>query len=106
MNSRNNSLERVALGIASMFGCYWLYLYFLQEHLNIGYVAKKMIGLICLYGLGLVIFLCILKKVPTKKYVKRKISTNNLYFYIRHGVVIFNGKNRGYPVGDCNAWVV
>ncbi|MBQ6696255.1 MAG: CPBP family intramembrane metalloprotease [Lachnospiraceae bacterium] len=78
MNSRKGSLERVAVGIASMFGIYWIYACFLQDYLQISDSAKKLIGLFSLYGVGLAVFMCILKKVPTQKYVRRKASLKTI----------------------------
>ena len=39
--NKSGDLEKVALGIALMFGVYWLYAYFLQEKLDLPAGVEK-----------------------------------------------------------------
>lgn len=41
MNEKKKSLEKVSLGIAVMFGIYWIYLIFIQNSLDIQPIFKK-----------------------------------------------------------------
>ena len=52
---KNKSLEKIGLGVASMFGIYWIYSVFIQNQLNIQPMFKTIIGLISLYVIGLFI---------------------------------------------------
>lgn len=55
-------LEKIELGIAIMFGIYWIYSILIQNNLNIQQTLKIIIGLISLYGIGLFIFIKMIKK--------------------------------------------
>ena len=50
---KNKSLEKIGLGVASMFDIYWIYSVFIQNQLNIQPMFKTIIGLISLYVIGL-----------------------------------------------------
>lgn len=77
VDDKKKSLERVALGIAAMFGIYWVYL-LLRDFLPIPAGAKTLIGLLCLYGVGLGVYLSILRKMPSRKPVRGKVSGKTL----------------------------
>lgn len=79
MNNTKKSLERISIGIAIMFGIYWIYSFFLQEYLPIGQGAKKLLGLISLYVVGLGLLLQITKSLPNKKIEKQKISFKTVF---------------------------
>lgn len=71
-------LEKISLGIAFMFGIYWIYSVFIQDKLNIQPMLKKIIGLISLYGIGLFIFMKIIKKLPNTKIKQGKVSGKSI----------------------------
>ncbi len=54
--NKSGELEKVGFGIALMFGVYWLYVYFLQDRLNLPVGIEKLLGLVSLYGVGLSLF--------------------------------------------------
>lgn len=85
MIDKRKSLEKVAFGIAVMFGVYWLYSCFLSELIPIADNIKKIIGLISLYVIGLGMFMVITKKVPTQKFERKKVSfkTYSLCFLLQ-----------------------
>lgn len=74
MNEKKKSLEKVSLGIAVMFGIYWIYSIFIQNSLNIHPTFKTIIGLVSLYGIGLFLFIKIISKIPNTKLGKNKVS--------------------------------
>lgn len=74
MNEKKKTLEKVSLGIAIMFGIYWIYSIFIQNSLNIQPIFKTIIGLVSLYGIGLFLFIKIIRKVPNTKLTKNKVS--------------------------------
>lgn len=74
MNEKKKTLEKVSLGIAIMFGIYWIYSIFIQNSLNIQPIFKTIIGLVILYGIGLFLFIKIIRKVPNTKLTKNKVS--------------------------------
>lgn len=51
-----NDLERVSIGFATMFGIYWLYKLFLSPFLNLSPFREQVVGMLLLYGLGLLLF--------------------------------------------------
>ena len=74
MNEKKKTWEKVSLGIAIMFGIYWIYSIFIQNSLNIQPIFKTIIGLVSLYGIGLFLFIKIIRKVPNTKLTKNKVS--------------------------------
>lgn len=80
MNNKCKDLERVSLGIALMFGVYWLYSYVLQERLAWVAGIKTVLGLVVLYGVGLGAFLFCIKDIPTQKRKPEKVSGKILVF--------------------------
>ena len=74
MNHKKRDLERVAFGVAFMFGAYWIYACVLKQQLPVDDAMKTILGMIVLYGLGLGLFLCITRSIPVTSYEKRKIS--------------------------------
>lgn len=74
MNHKKRDLERVAFGIASMFGIYWIYSCLLKQYLSVNDSIKTILGMVVLYGLGLGLFLFITRNIPVSAYEKRKVS--------------------------------
>lgn len=74
MNEKKKSLEKVSLGIAVMFGIYWIYSIFIQNSLNIQPIFKTIIGLVSLYGMGLLLFIKIISKISNTKFEKNKVN--------------------------------
>lgn len=74
MNHKRRDLERVTFGIAVMFGIYWIYSCLLKQQLPISDGMKTILGMVVLYGLGLGVFLCIIRNIPATPYEKRKAS--------------------------------
>lgn len=72
MRNKCKDLEKVALGIALMFGVYWLYAYFLQDRLDLQAGVEKVLGLVSLYGVGLGLFLLMIKGIPGGKLGERR----------------------------------
>ena len=58
---RSKELEKVAIGIALMFGVYWLYAYYLQDVLELSASVEKVLGLVSLYVVGLGLFVLVTK---------------------------------------------
>ncbi len=63
MNEKTKNLEKVRIRIATMFGIYWTYSILIVKNLNINDFTKDIIGLICLYSLGLSLFVTIIKSI-------------------------------------------
>lgn len=77
MNEKKN-LEKVSLGIAIMFGIYWIYSIFIQKNLNIQPIFKTIIGLVTLYVIGLFLFINITKKIPNTNIKKSKVNGKSI----------------------------
>lgn len=90
MEKRKN-LEKVSFGIAIMFGIYWIYSIFIQNNLNIQPILRTTIGLICLYGIGLMIFIGMIKKIPNTNIKKEKINVKSVVvcFLLQFTALIF-----------------
>lgn len=71
--SKRKDLEKVALGIALMFGVYWLYAYFLQDRLDLSAGVEKVLGLVSLYGVGLGLFVLMTKGIPVRQHEGDKL---------------------------------
>ncbi len=91
MNEKKKDLEKVSFGIAIMFGIYWIYLIFIQDNLNIQSMFKTIIGLVSLYGIGLMVFINIIKKIPNTKIEKGKLTVKAilLCFLLQFTALIF-----------------
>jgi membrane protease YdiL (CAAX protease family) len=76
MIGKEESLAKVGFGIAVMFGAYWTYSIFIQGTLNITPMLKGMIGFVFLYGVGLFLFMSVIKTIPSVKMKARRISMN------------------------------
>ena len=63
--NKSKALGMVALGIALMFGVYWLYAYFLQDRIELPAGVEKMLGLASLYVVGLGLFMLMIKGIPS-----------------------------------------
>ena len=74
MNNKVKDLEKVSIGIATMFGIYWLYSCFIKEHLAIADSVKTIIGLVLLYVVGLGLFVYITRNIQACKYEKGTVS--------------------------------
>ncbi len=64
MTEKNRALEKVSIGIANMFGVFWIYSIFLRDSFVMDPLYKTLLGFLVLYGLGLIIFLVIISKIP------------------------------------------
>jgi len=71
---KKTALNKAALGIGAMFGIYWCYSVLISNMIDIPKVANTIIGLVSLYGLGLAVYMFIIKAVPSQKINKEKIS--------------------------------
>lgn len=78
MNEKKKDLEKVSLGIAIMFGIYWIYSIFIQKNLNIQPIFKTIIGLVTLYVIGLFLFINITKKIPNTNIKKSKVNGKSI----------------------------
>ena len=78
MNEKKKDLEKVSLGIAIMFGIYWIYSIFIQKNLNIQPIFKTIIGLVTLYIIGLFLFINITKKIPNTNIKKSKVNGKSI----------------------------
>ncbi len=74
MNNKVKDLEKVSIGIATMFGIYWLYSCFIKEHLPIAHSVKTIIGLVLLYVVGLGAFTYVTQNISPCKYEKETVS--------------------------------
>ena len=73
MNEKKTALRTVALGIAAMFAVYWIYSLQIAPRLPIGDFAKSLTALLSLYGLGLGLFLLIIKGLPNSEIVPDRV---------------------------------
>lgn len=78
VDNRSTDLNKVALGIAGMFGIYWIYTAFIAGQLSISSGLKTAIGMLLLYAIGLGIFLFFTRKIDKQKYAKNKVPTKTL----------------------------
>ncbi len=78
INEKKKDLEKVSLGIAIMFGIYWIYSVFIQKNLNIQPIFKSIIGLVTLYVIGLFLFINITNKIPNTNIKKSKINGKSI----------------------------
>ena len=69
----NKELEKVAIGIAMMFGVYWLYAYYLQDVLELSAGVEKVLGLVSLYVVGLGLFVLMIKRIPGGRSERAKL---------------------------------
>jgi membrane protease YdiL (CAAX protease family) len=74
MNNKAKDLEKAALGIAVMFGLYWLYSMVARPHLPFAEEIKGVVGLAVLYGAGLGLFALITKNVSKHSYIHKEKS--------------------------------
>jgi disulfide bond formation protein DsbB len=85
MNNKAKDLEKAALGIAVMFGLYWLYSMVAKPYLPFSEEIKGVVGLAVLYGAGLGLFVLITKNVSKQSYVHKEkskvpIKTVSMFF--------------------------
>lgn len=74
MNNKAKDLERMAFGIAGMFGIYWIYSCFLKQYLPFSDGLKTVLGLVILYVAGLGLFISVTHRISVQKYERKKIS--------------------------------
>ncbi len=74
MSDKKYALTRVTLGITVMFGCYWLYTCILKKYIGMEGSVSTLIGLVCLYGIGLGLMGRMVKGVPGQRIEKKKMS--------------------------------
>ncbi len=73
MQDKKKSLDLMAFGIAVMFGVYWIYNYKVKTYIPASDGIKTIMGLVCLYGIGLGLFSLIIKNISIKKVDKKNI---------------------------------
>ncbi len=73
MQDKKKSLDLMAFGIAVMFGVYWIYNCKVKTYIPASDGIKTIMGLVCLYGIGLGLFSLIIKNISIKKVDKKKI---------------------------------
>ncbi len=78
MNDKTKDLRRVALGIAAMCAVHWVFSLLISPRLPIGDFAKSMIGLLCLYGVGLGLFLLIIRPIPDSEIIAGKVPVSTV----------------------------
>lgn len=78
MTEENKSLERVSLGIAAMYSVLWLYSLFLQDRLIIDPLYKNIFSFVVLYGIGLALFLLIIKDIPSIDISRKKVEIRTI----------------------------
>jgi len=74
MDEKAKSLKRIGFGFATMFGIFWLYSIFVVKNLNINDTFINIIGLVCLYGIGMPLFIIINKGISNSKIENNSIS--------------------------------
>lgn len=79
IEERKKVLERLSIGIAVMFGIYWIYNIFIQGRLDLSVQLKSILGAVSLYVVGLIVFLFAIKKYPSEKAKKGKVGTKTLF---------------------------
>ena len=72
MNNKTKDLEKTALGIAVMFGLFWLYSLFVRPHLTFPEIIKGILGIALLYVAGLGLFIFITKNVSKEPYARKE----------------------------------
>lgn len=72
MNNKTKDLEKVALGIAVMFGLYWLYSMVAKPLLPFSEGVKRVVSLAVLYGVGLGLFVLITKNISKHPYAHKE----------------------------------
>jgi len=72
MNNKTKDLEKTALGIAAMFGLFWLYSLFVRSLLPFPDIIKGILGIALLYVAGLGLFVLITKNVSKEPYARRE----------------------------------
>ena len=72
MNNKTKDLEKTALGIAVMFGLFWLYSLFVRPHLPFPEIIKGVAGLAVLYVAGLGLFVLITRNVSKEPYARKE----------------------------------
>ena len=72
MNNKTKDLEKTALGIAVMFGLFWLYSLFVRPHLPFPEIVKGVLGIALLYGAGLGLFVLITRNVSKEPYARKE----------------------------------
>ena len=75
---RQKDLERVSIGFATMFGIYWLYKLFLSPFLNLSPFWEQVVGMLLLYGLGLLLFVRIARCSLRFKMKRRPIALSSV----------------------------
>jgi membrane protease YdiL (CAAX protease family) len=74
MNKKTKDLEKTALGIAVMFGLFWIYSIFARPHLSFQEIVKGVLGIALLYVVGLGLFIFITKNVSKEPYARKEKS--------------------------------
>lgn len=100
MGSKHKDLKKVAIGIALMFGVYWLYAYYLQDRIDLSAGVEKLLGLVSLYVVGLGLFVLVTKGIPEGR-GKSDIASGERQGSLReNGGISGNQQERG-RVSEC-----
>lgn len=81
-SARKRDLERTALGIAAMFGIYWIYIIFLRGRLPVSEGVQSLLGLFCLYGPGLGAFVCMTRGTRVQRREKKKLPAKTMFMCV------------------------
>lgn len=80
---KQKDLEKTALGVAVMFGLFWIYTIFVSQHLPFQRLIKGVLGLAILYGAGLGLFILITEDVSKEPYAQKgngRVSAKTVLF--------------------------
>jgi len=78
IQDRKKDLNLVAFAIAAMFGSYWVYNCMIKKFIPVSASVKTIIGLICLYVIGMGSFVFITKDISINKIDKQPISPKTI----------------------------
>lgn len=71
---QKKTLERIGIGIGLMFGVYWFYSLFLSERISLLPSIQPLFRLFVLYGVGLALFLWIIRGIPSTKPTQKALQ--------------------------------
>ncbi|MBG9980399.1 CPBP family intramembrane glutamic endopeptidase [Facklamia lactis] len=75
---KSQELQKIAVGIATMYGVYWIYSLFIQSTLGLTGLLKSIIGMLILYGLGLFIFVTMIRPISNSKINNETMSVKTI----------------------------
>lgn len=92
MENKVKDLRKISFAIAIMFLVYWIYSFFIGNHLQISDGLKSIISTIMLYVVGLGLFVFITKDITESKYKKKNlpVKTYLICFFLQFfALVVF-----------------